>query len=170
MDKTNEPYVVENNSMPFRVTRLLDQEGKFHQDINIVSAIQMAKNVGMDLVCFNEPEGTSPALCKIIDFGKWKYQAEKNKKKMMRKQVHTTKEVRFSPTISSHDIEHKIKQIKEFIDDGDTVIINMHVFNHRHNDNANKKIQEIIEKCTDFSKEVSRKPAERSICVTLSKK
>ena len=170
MDNVKEPFVVKSNEAPFIATRLLDHEGNFHQKVEIKAAIQIAKNVDMDLVCFNEPENTSLALCKIIDYGKWKYQAEKNNKKIAKKQSHSTKEIRFSPVIGAHDIQHKVKQIKEIIEEGDTVIVNMQIHSKRLTEEAKHKVEEIINLCSVFSKEVSRKPSERSIFITLTKK
>ena len=81
--ESKEPFVIDSTTSPepFTFTKLVDEEGTFHQSINVSAALSRAKIAGLDLVCFNEPSGELTALCKIINYGKWKYQVEKAKKK-----------------------------------------------------------------------------------------
>jgi len=168
--EVKEPFVVKN--VQFSTTRLVDESEKFYQTISINEAITKAKTSNLDLVCFNEPEENKLALCKIIDFGKWKYNFEKSKKKIEKHQQHETKELWFSPTISSHDIEHKVKQAKKFIEEGHNVIINMQIKTsmNRHIAPVHEKTSEIMSICNEFSKEISRKQTDNRIYITLTKK
>lgn len=170
---TKEPFVIESNldKVPFTFTKLVDESGAFHQSINVSAALSRAKQAELDLVCFNEPSGDLIALCKIINYGKWKYMNEKAKKKNEKKSVHCTKTIRFSPVISSHDINHKIKQIKDIIDDGDTVIVEMlaNTKNRRQMYNADEKLKEIMCKCGEFSKEISRSSGDNQIAIKIVK-
>lgn len=165
-----EPFVVK--SAQFSTTRLVDDIGKFYQSISINEALTKAKHSNLDLVCFNEPEDNKLALCKIIDFGKWKYNFDKSKKKVEKGQQHETKELWFSPSISSHDIEHKVRQIKKNIEEGHNVVINMQIKTsmNRHIAPVHEKINEILSICNEFSKEISRKQTDNRILITLSKK
>ena len=168
--ETKEPFVVKNAQFP--TIRLVDEIGTFHQSISTYDALTKAKISNLDLVCFNEPEDSKLALCKIIDFGKWKYNFDKSKKKAEKQQQHETKEVWFSPSISSHDIEHKVKQIKRFIEEGHNVVINMQIKTsmNRHIAPVHEKTNEIMSICSEFSKELSRKQTDNRIYITLSKK
>lgn len=174
MDKvenvTKEPFIVKGSE--FKETRLINNDGNFYPKFNVLEAIKLAESTGLDLVCFNEPLEDSLALCKILDYGKWKYSQIKHKKEVEKKQKHKTKEICFSPTISIHDIQHKLSQVKSFLNDGDNVLLVMQVntLNHRHMFNANQKIEEIMGICNEFSKEVSRKSSERQISINLIKK
>lgn len=169
--ETKEPFVIESNPT-FVFTRLIDETGQFHQNINVTAALSRAKIAGLDLVCFNEPQDDLIALCKIINYGKWKYQTEKAKKKNEKKSNHCTKIIRFSPVISSHDIEHKLRQAKDILDEGDTVVIDMVVNtkNNRQMFNANEKIKEIMTHCEEFSREISRTSSDSQISIKIVKK
>ena len=130
----------------------------------------MAKEVGLDLVCFSEPSMGKPALCKIVDYGKWKYHQEKLLKKE-KKNIHEVKEMRFSPVISDNDIEHKVKQIIEFLKDGDEVVVRMRFkgIHHRLKNDGERIINKIVEMCKGIGKETGRKRSEDDIYVKMVK-
>jgi len=82
----------------------------------------MAIEVGMDLV---EVSGkTNPPVCKIMDYGKYKYELSKKEKSVRKKQqtIHV-KEIRLRPKIEGHDYEFKMKHARKFLEDGDKVKI-----------------------------------------------
>lgn len=164
-----QPFVV--NYVDFKETNLIDEKGTFHKLLHISIAKTKARESGQDLVCFNKPSGSSPALCKIIDFGKWKYQQEKIEKKAKQAFKKETKEVRFTPVIGENDIEHKVKQISEFLKDGDDVLVTMRFkgIHHRLKDDGRRIVDQILDKCKDCGKEVHRKQDNDSICLRLAK-
>ncbi|GAG36116.1 unnamed protein product, partial [marine sediment metagenome] len=147
-----QPFVI-NRRTEFRNIRLIDENKGFYDSIFIVKAKDMAKNAGLDLVCFNKPERNKLALCKIIDYGKWKYSQKKDLKKQQQLTRHSVKEVRFSPVIGQHDIEHKLKQVKEFICEGDEVLLTMRFkgIHRRHQDLGLEKMDDIVAMCTSYS-------------------
>ena len=162
------PYVVQYSD--FRETSLVDEKETFHQKINIKIAKEMAKESGLDLVCFNEPSGNKPALCKILNYGKWKYTNDKADKKQ-KQHKKETKEIRFTPTIDSNDLNHKITQIKGFIDGGHDVVLSMRFkgIHRRMFAQGEELIDEIIIKCNDFSKETYKKKTHNNISARLVK-
>lgn len=170
-DKSEEQYIIENTSeCKFRETKLVDENGVFHQKKTINEALFLAKRASLDLVCFNEPTSDSLALCKIINFGKWKYQLDKSKRKSEKIQRHETKEIRFSHVISPHDIEHKMRQVKTMLDRGDNVVLTIPIFgNPKQAELARLKINEILQSCSSFIQEVSRKTSYNQISVQISK-
>lgn len=161
------PFIVKY--VDFSITRLVDAEKNYHSEIGIGEAKKMAQEASLDLVCFNNPEHGNLALCKIIDFGKWKYSSEKKKKKeKVGKKI--TKEIRLSPVISDHDVEHKIKHVKEFIEDGNDVLFSMRLKGRQrvHYKEAEERMDEIIAMCSEYSKETSRKKSSNMIAVRVS--
>ena len=83
-------------------------------------AISLARQRGLDLV--EVAPNANPPVCKILDYGKFKYdqtKKERDSRKSQRSVV--VKEVRFSPTIGDHDVETKLKLVRRFLDDGNKV-------------------------------------------------
>ena len=83
-------------------------------------AIQRAKDVGLDLV---EVAPTSrPPVCRILDYGKYKYEQSK-KERISKKKQHSfqMKEMRYRPKIDEHDYQFKTKHVKEFMSSGSKV-------------------------------------------------
>jgi translation initiation factor IF-3 len=102
--------------------RLIDPEGKQLGIVNTSEALRQAVEAGFDLVEINPK--TSPPVCKIMDFGKFKYEEKKKSQEIRRAQVVIdTKEIKLRPVIDSHDLETKINQIRGFLSDGDKVKI-----------------------------------------------
>lgn len=87
-------------------------------------AIELAMQAGLDLA---EIAPTSnPPVCKILDYGKYKYEQKKKAQKAKKNQVVTQlKEVQFRPQTDTHDIDFKVKHIKEFLDDGHKVKVSV---------------------------------------------
>lgn len=83
-------------------------------------ALDKAMESGLDLVEISP--NTSPPVCKILDFGKYKYEISKKEKEGKKKQ-HTisVKEIRIRPKIDVHDFETKIRHARKFLDHGDRV-------------------------------------------------
>ena len=166
--KDNLPYTIRFISFP--ATRLVDDKGQYHQSIRTDIALKMAREAGLDLVCFNGPEIGAAALCKIIDFGKWKYEEEKKKKKNEKGHKKENKEMRFSPNICDNDIVHKTRQINEFIEAGDDVLLVMKLKGRErlHMAEAEQKFDNIIAHCT-AGKVLNRKTTGNIIFVRMSK-
>lgn len=81
-------------------------------------ALQQAKNAGLDLVEMGQRDGMP--VCKIMDFGKMKYDTQKSKKPQTKIVV---KEIKMSPRIDQHDIDVKIKQVQKWIGEGHKVYV-----------------------------------------------
>lgn len=100
--------------------RLIDQNGNNHGIMETEKAMAMAEEAGLDLV--EVSPNTSPPVCKILDFGKFKYELQKKASLARKKQkVQDVKEIKMRPTIDTHDFEVKMKAFQRFIDDGDKV-------------------------------------------------
>lgn len=111
-------------------------------------AQRLADNQGLDLV--EVSPNAEPPVCKIMDFGKFRYE-ESIKRKVARKNQKTTliKEVKFHASVDTNDLEHKMRQIKEFLAEGHKVKVTLQ---YRGRENAHKElgmqvVNKVIEEC-----------------------
>jgi len=113
-----------NEQIKVREVRLIDQDGDNHGVVGIEKALMMAVEAGLDLV--EVSPDSSPPVCKILDFGKYKY-AEQKKANLARKKQKTIeiKEIKVRPGIETHDYEVKMRSIKKFLDEGDKVKVTL---------------------------------------------
>ena len=90
--------------------------------ISLTDALQKAEELGIDLVEISP--NANPPVCKIMDFGKYKYREQKraHEIKMKQKQIHI-KEIKLRPVTDEHDYQIKLKNVRRFLDDGDKVKI-----------------------------------------------
>ncbi|WP_059176372.1 translation initiation factor IF-3 [Thermodesulfovibrio aggregans] len=103
-----------NESIKAKEVRLIDENGKQIGVVSIKEALQIARERGYDLV--EVAPNANPPVCKIMDYGKYKYQLDK---KISSKKTSTVKEIKIRPQISDHDLQLKVKHIKRFLEDGD---------------------------------------------------
>lgn len=83
-------------------------------------ALEAAREQGLDLVEVS-PEA-KPPVCKILDYGKYKYEHEKREKEARKKQhIVVVKEIKIRPKIGEHDLDVKLKHVREFFEEGDRV-------------------------------------------------
>ena len=88
--------------------------------VGIKEAIQMALEVGLDLV--EVSPNADPPVCKILDYGKFKYEAQKKANEARKKQkVIEVKEIKMRPGSDDHAYEVKMRAVRRFLDDGDKV-------------------------------------------------
>jgi len=162
------PFII--NHANFTNLKLLDEKNVFHNNAHISEAKQMAKDVGLDLVCFSEPSGNELAFCKILDYGKWKYTEEKKNKKLKKESKKQSKEIRFSPLIDDGDIGHKIKRAEGFLDQNLDVVFAMRLKGRQRGrfKEAEEKLNSIIAMCEN-AEEVSRRKNGNGIIVRLTK-
>ncbi|NDL68292.1 translation initiation factor IF-3 [Anaerotalea alkaliphila] len=109
-----------NEQIRDREIRLIGSEGEQLGIFSSRDAQQMAKEQGLDLVKISP--NAKPPVCKIIDYGKFRYEQSKREKESKKKQnIVTLKEVRLSPNIETHDLETKMKNAHKFLSGGDKV-------------------------------------------------
>jgi translation initiation factor IF-3 len=104
--------------------RLIDHEGDNKGVVDPHDAVQMARDVGLDLVEISP--NADPPVCKIMDFGKFKYEQQKKANEAKKKQkVIEVKEVKFRPNIDTHDYDVKMRNVFRFLEDGDKVKVTL---------------------------------------------
>ncbi len=115
MSKKNE--VMLNHDIRANEVRCLGDDGTQYGIISRNEALANAEELGLDLVLI-APDA-KPPVCKIMDYGKFKYQEEKKKKEAKKKQkIIDVKEIKLSVKIADNDINYKIKHAREFIEAG----------------------------------------------------
>ena len=113
-----------NRDIAVAQVRLIDEQG---ENLGVVSkdeAIERAEDAGLDLVEISP--GADPPVCKILDYGRFKYQDQKKKNEARKKQkTIDIKEIKMRPNIDTHDYDVKMRSINRFIADGDKVKVTM---------------------------------------------
>ena len=104
--------------------RLIGAEG---ENVGVVSperAIELAENAGLDLVEISP--NAEPPVCKIMDFGKYKYEQQKRESEARKKQkIIEIKEIKFRPGTDTHDYDVKMRNVFKFLENGDKVKITL---------------------------------------------
>ncbi|MBM3507138.1 MAG: translation initiation factor IF-3 [Alphaproteobacteria bacterium] len=104
--------------------RLIDHTGENVGLKTITEALRMAADVGLDLVEISP--NSDPPVCKILDFGKFKYEEQKKANVTRKKQkVIEIKEIKLRPNIDTHDYDVKMRAMKSFLEEGDKVKVTL---------------------------------------------
>ena len=132
--------------------RVVDETGQQAGVLPLNDAINLAKSKGLDLILVTE--SAVPPVCRIGDYGKYKYELEKKKKIAKKKQkTIETKEIRIRPQIGEHDLLVKLNYIRRFLAEGDKVKISI-VFKGReiaYQELGRKLLARIIEDLKELS-------------------
>jgi translation initiation factor IF-3 len=100
--------------------RVIGDEGEQLGVMDVRDAVRAAREKGLDLV--EVAQNADPPVCRIIDFGKYQYEAKKKANEAKKKQVTiTVKEVKFRPGTDDHDYDYRMKHAREWLQDGDKV-------------------------------------------------
>ena len=109
-----------NNRITSPEVQVIASDGENLGILNTNEAIAKAKNLGLDLI--EIAPNTNPPVCKIMDMGKYKYDAQKKANLAKKKQkIIALKEIKMRPVTETHDYEFKVKNAKKFIAKGDKV-------------------------------------------------
>ncbi len=113
-----------NDAIRARDVRLIDENGQNVGIVSKVDALQRATEAGLDLVEIS-PDA-EPPVCKILDFGKFKYQEQKRLAEARKHQkIVEIKEIKMRPGIDDHDYDVKMRAMKRFFEEGDKVKITL---------------------------------------------
>ena len=104
-----------NRAITVAEVRLIDESGENVGVVSTADALDRADNAGLDLVEISP--GAEPPVCKILDYGRFKYQDQKRKNEARKKQKTVdVKEIKMRPNIDQHDYDVKMRAINRFID------------------------------------------------------
>lgn len=109
-----------NDEIDVPKVRVIDAEGENHGVISLEDALEIAEEAGLDLVEVS-PQ-VDPPVCKVLDYGKYKYEQQKKANEARKKQkVIEVKEIKMRPGIDEHDYQVKMRSVRKFLENGDKV-------------------------------------------------
>lgn len=113
-----------NEQIRDKEVRIIGEEGEQLGVMTIQEAMKLAEEAGVDLVKINP--NAKPPVCKIVDYGKFKYEQTRKEKEAKKKQkVVEIKEIRLSPNIDTNDLNTKMSAARKFLTKGDKVKITL---------------------------------------------
>jgi translation initiation factor IF-3 len=146
-----------NEQIRIREVRLIDANGEQRGVVPTVQALEMAREAQLDLVEVAANE--KPPVCRIMDYGKYRYQQSRKgtKTKVHQQKV---KEIRVRPKTGDHDVDTKINQARKFLEHKDKVLVHV-IFKGRelqHIEEGRRVIVHILEKLAEVAK-VEKQPS-----------
>lgn len=139
-----------NEAIRAETVRVIDPEGKQLGVMPLKQALEEARSRGLDLV--EVAPQANPPVCRILDYGKYKYQLEKREKK--KHKVQKLKEMRFTSQIEEHDFMTKVRHIQRFLQHGDKVKVTV-IFRGReivHTDRGRELLDRLVEATRGYGK------------------
>jgi translation initiation factor IF-3 len=113
-----------NEEITAKEVRVIDENGEMRGILSIDEALALAEEADLDLV--NVSPNAEPPVCKILDYGKYRYELQKKDKQNKKNQkVTEIKEIRLSPSIEDHDVQVKAKTAIKFLKDGDKLKVSL---------------------------------------------
>ena len=113
-----------NGAIRVPKVRCIDPEGEQLGVIDTIEAIRKAEDFGLDLV--EVQPNADPPVCKILDYGKFKYEAQKRANEARKKQkIIEVKEIKLRPNIDEHDYQVKMRNVQKFLNSGDKVKVTL---------------------------------------------
>ena len=148
-----------NRQIRAREVRVIDENGQNLGIMPIKEALALAEEKGLDLI--EIAPTAKPPVCKLGDFGKFKYEMKKKAKEAKKKQkTIEVKELKMRVGIEEHDYRVKLKQLKEFLEEGNKVKLRI-IFRGRENlrpELGEKLVQKFLDDVGDLG-ELEKKPS-----------
>lgn len=141
-----------NERIRVREVRLIDENGAQAGVVPIAEALNRARAAGLDLI--EVAPNATPPVCRIMDYGKYKYQQQKREKESRKK--HRQSELRMikvRPRIDPHDFETKLKAVRKFVEQGDKVRLTV-FFRYRelaHPEFGQRVLDQFVERTGDVA-------------------
>ncbi len=152
-EQRNDDEVRINENITAKQVRLIDANNENRGIVFLKQALAMAEEEGLDLIEIS-PQA-NPPVCKILDFGKYRYEQQKRKAEAKKNQkVIEIKELKLRPMIDTHDYEVKVKQATKFLEQGNKVKFTMR-FKGRElsaNDMGKQVLIKLVEDLENISK------------------
>ena len=162
MKNENEKFYRANNNIKFSPVVVIDHKGQNLGPLPLQKARDLANDAGLDLV--EIVPNARPPVCKVMDFGKFKFEQALKEKKQKKKQFKQsqTKEIRLSPSIQEHDIETKVKNAIRFLSANQKVNVKLE-FKRRelaHQDLGFKMMNKFVESVKDYGTPLGKPKSE----------
>ncbi len=153
-----------------REIRLIGEDGKMLGIYAVNQALDLARQRQMDLI--EIAPNAIPPTCKIMDYGKWKYENKKKAQVAKKKQtVISIKEIQIRPRTDEHDLETKMRNARKFLLSGDKVKVNLRYQGREmaHKELGSEVLHRVIEKLSDLAApEVEPKMEGRQLFVVMT--
>jgi len=142
-----------NLEIPADTVRVVDDEGGQLGVLSLAEAVNQAQARGMDLVLMAAK--SSPPVCRIMDYGKYKYEQSK-KANLAKKRQHImqVKEVKVSASTDTHDLEVKLKLVRKFLEQGNKVKVSLRFRGREmaHTDRGATQLKLVADQVAEFGK------------------
>ena len=141
-----------NEQIRCKEVRVIGEEGQQLGVMALRDALNMAKDAGVDLVMVSP--SANPPVCRIVDYGKFKYEQLRREKEAKKKQKTVeVKEVRLSPNIDVNDLNTKCNAARKFIEKGDKVKVSLRFRGREmaHVDSSKHILDDFAEKLSDIA-------------------
>lgn len=166
----NSNYAV-NNQIRTREVRLIGEQGEQLGVISTLDALRKAQNAGLDLVAINSK--SNPPVCKILDYGKFKYDQSRKEKELARKNRESRielKEIQLRPTTDDNDIKIKAKKAQSFLEKGDKVklVLRFKGREMSHTEVGRKVVDNFLACLTDYKFERPVSMSDRQLFAILA--
>ena len=152
--------------------RCIDPDGEQLGVLDTLEAIRKAEDFGLDLV--EVQPNAAPPVCKILDYGKFKYEAQKRANEARKKQkIIEVKEIKLRPNIDEHDYQVKMRNVQKFLDAGDKVKVTLRFRGREmaHQDLGANVLTRVREETDEFAKvEAMPKMEGRQMIMVLAPK
>ena len=152
--------------------RCIDPDGEQLGALDTLEAIRKAEDFGLDLV--EVQPNADPPVCKILDYGKFKYEAQKRANEARKKQkIIEVKEIKLRPNIDEHDYQVKMRNVQKFLDAGDKVKVTLRFRGREmaHQDLGANVLTRVREETDEFAKvEAMPKMEGRQMIMVLAPK
>lgn len=157
-----------NNQIRFAQVLVIDQNGKQLGVMNSYQANQLAEQAGLDLLCV--APGAKPPVCKILDYGKYRFEQQKKAKEAKKNQhIIDIKEIQISPQIGEHDLQVKVKAAIGFFQEGDKVKLVLRYKGRQmaHQDFGIEMVNKFIESVKEVSLVEKKPELEGKLLITI---
>jgi len=148
-----------NERIRVREVRLIDEEGAQAGVVPTSEALGRAREAGLDLI--EVAPNATPPVCRIMDYGKYKYQQQKREKESRKKHRQSQlRMIKVRPHVDTHDFETKLKSVRKFLEQGDKVRVTV-FFRYRelsHPEFGQRVLQQFVQRTEDVGS-VERPPA-----------
>ena len=162
-----------NEQIRVREVRLVDDEGEKNGIVPTIEALKLAKERDLDLV--EVSPNANPPVCKILNYGKYRFEQEKRLRDSRKAQkTLKLKEIRMQPKIGAGDLDTKAKHVQEFLDEGDKVKVTIRFRGRElaHTELGYDVLNEVLKRLTEGSYTIEKPAAMegRFMSMTLNAK
>lgn len=140
-----------NEQIKFETIMLIGVDGIRYENLSVQEALEIANNAELDLVLVSP--NANPPVCKLMDYGKYKFEQTKKLKEQKKNQKQiNVKEIQLSLGIDTHDFETKVRNARKFLSSGDKVNVVMRLRGRENSmeGRAIEKMQQFFDSCSDL--------------------